>query len=119
MRVTLTPVRMALLIQVTAQRGDEIAQPVGDGTEHALRIARARLTPRGERAQHAARLPIGVGERWKQRAQGQAVDVADMNAAEQRLRDVAHGLVAEAPPHERADRFVVVAVRVGDSGGEG
>ena len=56
-------------------------------------------------------LPLGLEQPRKQRAHRQALDVAGVDAGEQRLGQVVDRLLAEAPPHERADRFVVVATR--------
>ena len=55
--------------------------------------------------------PFGFGEPREERAHRQAIDVAGVDAGEQRLREVGGGLGAEAPRHERADRFVAPSSR--------
>ena len=76
--------------------GSETNAPRGDGGD----------AQRAERAQDAAALPFGLEQARKQRAHRQPVDVAGVDARQQRLGQIVHGLLAESPPHERRDRLV-------------
>ena len=97
------------------ERAHHLAQAAGQRPERAVgdRGAVAVLASRNARS----RLPcvaLGVDEARKQRADRQPVDVAGVDAGEQRLGEIGRRLRAEAPRHERADRFVrLVASRAG------
>ena len=79
--------------------GSDTNAPCGDGVTRSARNARM----------HAARLPLGLDQPREERAHRQPVDVAGVDAGEQRLGEVVDRLLAEAAPDERADRFVLVA----------
>jgi hypothetical protein len=60
-----------------------------------------------ERADQAARGPLGFGESRKECAYREPVHVAGMDSGEQRLGKICRRLRAEPARHERADGFVV------------
>ena len=66
-----------------------------------------------EPAQHAAVRPFELDEAREQRMDRQALDIAGVDACQQRLGEIADRLVAEAAPDELSDRLVVVARFVG------
>ena len=82
------------------QRADQLAQAAGQRSKRAVR-RRVGGTIAAERAQQAAVLALGLDEAGKQRADRQPIDVAGMDAGEQRLGQVRRRFVAEAPAHER------------------
>ena len=57
---------------------------------------------------------LGFDEARKQRANRESIDVAGMNAGEQRLGEIGHRLLTETAPDERADRFVRLVALRGD-----
>src|SRR5207244_3497157 len=59
-----------------------------------------------ECAQQTAVLSLCRRKPRKQRLDRETVDVAGVNAREQRLGKKRHGFVAEPPPHEGCDRLV-------------
>ena len=90
------------------QRLDEsvnhFAQTAGQRFERALGGRRGGSPPKG--TYQAAVFLFGVGKARKQRAERQPIDIARVNAGQQRLREIHRGFTAEAACHERADRFV-------------
>jgi RNA polymerase sigma-70 factor (ECF subfamily) len=71
---------------------------------------------RAKRAQDAAVPLLGVDEPREQRADGEALGVAGVDARQQRIREIVRGLTAEPAAHEGANRFVTIACAAGDEG---
>ena len=68
------------------QRVDQFADPARQRDERALR--RRPNVQRPERADHASRAPFGIDQTRKQRADRQAIDVAGMDAGQQRFGQI-------------------------------
>ena len=90
------------------QRVDQLADAARQRHERAAR--RGRRLQRAEGPQHAAVLALRIDQARKQRTHRQPIDVAGVDAGQQRLGQVVHGLAAEAAAHERGDRLVLVVV---------
>ena len=116
MPIALTPVRPYRVAERRDERAHQLAEAAGQRLERAVG-AGDRRSGRGVHGARKARsrLPccaLGLDEAREQRADRQPIDVAGVDAGEQRLGEIGRRFVAEAPAHERADRFVgVVASR--------
>ncbi len=85
---------------------DQLRQAVRKRAEDAIGVERAALAT--ERLDDAAGPRLGVEQPREQGPHRQALDVAGMNAGEQRLRDVRDRFGPEPPAHESRDRLVLV-----------
>ena len=78
--------------------GSDTNAPCGDG----------RHVQRAKGANDAARLALGLDQAREERAHRETLDVAGVDAGEQRLGEVVDRFLAESPAHERGDRLVLV-----------
>ena len=89
------------------KRTDHFAQPAGERAKGAIGIGRP-MRARAERAEQAPADPLGLGETREQRSERQPIDVAGVDACEERLREILRRLCAKSPGDERSDRLVAV-----------
>ena len=91
--------------QRRAKRIDKLADAARQRDERTLR--RRSDPQRAERSQHASCLALGLPQPGEQCAHRQSFGVARVDARQERLADVLGRLCAEAPSHERSDRFII------------